>query len=79
MKQLLKKGADINTKDSYDYTSIMYAAKGTSSKALNAVKFLANKGAQLNAKNYYNNNALQLAGKIFFIIGSFLELLSFFL
>jgi len=61
MKQLLKKGADVNTKDSYDYTAIMYAAKGTSSKALNAVKFLLNKGTQLNAKNYYNNNALQLA------------------
>jgi len=61
MKRLLQKGADVNAKDSYDYTSVMYAAKGTSSKALDVVKYLVNKGAQLNAKNYYNNNALQLA------------------
>jgi len=61
MKRLLQKGADVNAKDSYDYSPIMYAAKGTSSKALDAVKYLVNKGAQLNTKNYYNNNALQLA------------------
>ena len=65
MKRLLQKGADVNTKDSYDYSPIMYAAKGTSSKAFDAVKYLVNKGAHLNAKNYYNNNALQLAGKTF--------------
>jgi len=61
MKRLLQKGADVNTKDSYDYSPIMYAAKGTSSKAFDAVKYLVNKGAHLNTKNYYNNNALQLA------------------
>jgi len=61
MKRLLKKGADVNAKDSYDYTPIMYAAKGTSSKALRSVKSLVNKGAQLNAKNYYDTNALHLA------------------
>jgi len=61
MKKLVKKGADVNTKDSYNYTPLMYAVKGSSSKAVDAVKFLVKKGAQLNAKNYYNNNALQLA------------------
>jgi len=61
MKQLLQKGADVNAKDSYDYTTIMYAAKGTSSNALRSVKSLVNKGAQLNAKNYYETNALHYA------------------
>ena len=63
MKRLLQKGADVNAKDSYDYTPIMYAAKGTSSKALDAVKYLVKKGAQLNAKNYYDSTAVELAGK----------------
>lgn len=61
MKRLLQKGANVNTKDSYDYTPIMYAAKGTASKALEAVKYLVNKGAQLNAKNYYTTNPLHHA------------------
>merc|ERR1712117_741338 len=61
MKRLLQKGAHVNTKDNYDYTPIMYAAKGTSSKALDAVKYLVKKGAQLNAKNYYDSSAVELA------------------
>merc|ERR1711899_36826 len=61
MKRLLQKGADVNAKDSYDYTPIMYAAKGTSSKALDAVKYLVKKGAELNAKNYYDSTAVELA------------------
>merc|ERR1711992_249331 len=63
MKRLLQKGADVNAKDSYDYAPIMYAAKGTSSKALDAVKYLVKKGAELNAKNYYDSSAVELAGK----------------
>ena len=62
MRQLLQKGADVNAKDNYDYTPIMYAAKGASNKALNAVRYLVSKGAQLNAKNYYSTNALHFAG-----------------
>jgi len=61
MKRLLQKGAHVNAKDSYDYTPIMYAAKGTSSKALDAVKYLVKKGAQLNSKNYYDSTAVELA------------------
>jgi len=61
MKTLLQNGANVNAKDSYDYTPIMYAAKGASSKALNAVKYVIKKGAQVNAKNYYESNALKLA------------------
>merc|ERR1712223_1775906 len=48
MKRLLQKGADVNNKDSYEYSPIMYAAKGTSNTALDAVKYLVNKGAHLN-------------------------------
>merc|ERR1711992_137343 len=61
MKRLLQKGAHVNAEDSYDYTPIMYAAKGTSSKALDAVKYLVKKGAELNAKNYYDSSAVELA------------------
>merc|ERR1711899_270708 len=61
MKRLLQKGAHVNTKDNYDYTPIMYAAKGTSSKALDAVKYLVKKGAELNVKNYYDSSAVELA------------------
>ena len=62
MRRLLQKGADVNAKDNYDYTPIMYAAKGASNKAFNAVRYLVSKGAQLNAKNYYSTNALHFAG-----------------
>jgi len=61
MRRLLQKGADVNAKDNYDYTPIMYAAKGASNKAFNAVRYLVSKGAQLNAKNYYSTNALHFA------------------
>jgi len=61
MRRLLQKGADVNAKDNYDNTPIMYAAKGTSKKALNAVRYLVSKGAQLNAKNYYVTNPLNFA------------------
>ena len=62
MRRLLQKGADVNAKDNYDYTPIMYAAKGASNKAFNAVRYLVSKGAQLNAKNYYSTDALHFAG-----------------
>lgn len=61
MKKLVGKGASANAKDSWNYTPIMYAAKGSAPKAIKAVKFLINKGAQLNAKNYFQTNALELA------------------
>merc|ERR1712156_1276464 len=32
MRRLLQKGADVNAKDNYDYTPIMFAAKGASNK-----------------------------------------------
>jgi len=61
MKKLVKNGANVNAKDSYDYTPIMYAAKGTSNKAFDSVKFLVKKGADVNAKNYYDSSAVKLA------------------
>jgi len=61
MKKLVGKGASANAKDSWNYTPIMYAVKGSAPKAIKAVKFLINKGAQLNAKNYFQTNALELA------------------
>ena len=64
MKKLVGKGASANAKDSWNYTPIMYAVKGSAPKAIKAVKFLISKGAQLNAKNYFQTNALELAGKI---------------
>merc|ERR1711973_509216 len=69
MKRLLQKGADVNTKDSYDYSPIMYAAKGTSSKALDAVKYLVNKGANVdkvsgpNEYPYVNDTVLIIAAQ----------------
>ena len=63
MKKLVKNGANVNAKDSYDYTPIMYAAKGISNKAFDSVKFLVKKGADVNAKNYYDSSAVKLAGK----------------
>merc|ERR1712203_378625 len=61
LKKLVGKGADVNTKDSYDYTPIMYAAKGSAGNALKVVQFLITKGANVNAKNYYATNALHYA------------------
>merc|ERR1711992_323649 len=61
LKKLVGKGANVNTKDSYDYTPIMYAAKGSAGNALKVVQFLVSKGAKVNAKNYYNTNALHYA------------------
>jgi len=61
MKKLVGKGASANAKDSWNYTPIMYAVKGSAPKAIKAVKFLISKGAQLNAKNYFQTNALELA------------------
>jgi len=61
MKKLVQKGASVASKDSWNYTPLMYAAKGSSSKAIKAVKFLIKKGAELNAKNYFQTNALELA------------------
>merc|ERR1711863_58784 len=61
LKKLAGKGADVNTKDSYDYTPIMYAAKGSAGNALKVVQFLITKGANVNAKNYYATNALHYA------------------
>lgn len=61
MKKLVGRGASANAKDSWNYTPIMYAVKGSAPKAIKAVKFLINKGAQLNAKNYFQTNALELA------------------
>merc|ERR1712156_35272 len=61
LKKLLPKGANVNAKDSYEYTPIMYAAKGSAGNALKVVQFLVTKGANVNAKNYYNTNALHYA------------------
>merc|ERR1711997_1266033 len=61
LKKLVGKGADVNAKDSYDYTPIMYAAKGSAGNALKVVQFLVSKGANVNAKNYYATNALHYA------------------
>merc|ERR1712029_849226 len=58
MKKLVQKGASVASKDSWNYTPLMYAAKGSSNKA---IKFLIKKGAELNAKNYFQTNALELA------------------
>ena len=65
MKKLIAKGADCCAKDSWNYTPLMYAVKGSAPKAIKAVKFLVNKNAAtLNAKNYFQTNALELAGKL---------------
>merc|ERR1712107_249954 len=61
MKKLVQKGASVASKDSWNYTPLMYAAKGSSIKAIKAVKFLIKKGAELNAKNYFQTNALEFA------------------
>jgi len=61
LRRLLKNGANVNAKDKWNFTPIMYAAKGSSNKALNAVRYLASKGAQLNAKNYYSTDAVHYA------------------
>lgn len=61
LKKLVGKGASVNAKDSYDYTPIMYAAKGSAGNALKVVQFLITKGANVNAKNYYATNALHYA------------------
>ena len=66
LKKLLPKGANVNAKDSYEYTPIMYAAKGSAGNALKVVQFLVTKGANVNAKNYYNTNALHYAGMYLF-------------
>lgn len=42
-------GADVNTKDIYDYTPLIMAAKNCYTEAM---KFLIDKGADVNAKNY---------------------------
>ena len=66
MKKLVGKGADCCAKDSWNYTPLMYAVKGSAPKAIKAVKFIINKNAAtLNAKNYFQTNALELAGEIF--------------
>ena len=72
MKKLVGKGADCCAKDSWNYTPLMYAVKGSAPKAIKAVKFIINKSAAtLNAKNYFQTTALELAGnqKCFYIVG----------
>ena len=65
MKKLIAKGADCCAKDSWNYTPLMYAVKGSAPKAIKAVKFIINKNAAtLNAKNYFQTTALELAGKL---------------
>ena len=65
MKKLVGKGADCCAKDSWNYTPLMYAVKGSAPKAIKAVKFIINKNAAtLNAKNYFQTTALELAGKL---------------
>jgi ankyrin repeat protein len=62
MKKLVGKGADCCAKDSWNYTPLMYAVKGSAPKAIKAVKFIINKSAAtLNAKNYFQTTALELA------------------
>merc|ERR1711944_284702 len=61
LKKLIQKGANVNSKDSYEYTPIMYAAKGSAGNALKVVQFLVSKGANVNVKNYYNTNTLHYA------------------
>merc|ERR1711997_144188 len=62
MKKLIAKGADCCAKDSWNYTPLMYAVKGSAPNAIKAVKFIINKNAAtLNAKNYFQTTALELA------------------
>jgi uncharacterized protein len=55
---LLKKGADVNTKDSTGYTALIYASGKDN---VDIVKKLLAKGANVNAKTYDGRTALMIA------------------
>jgi len=60
VQTLLNKGANIELKNEYGYTALMYAAYYGHA---DVVRFLLNKGADVNAKDTYGRTALSLAGK----------------
>lgn len=56
--RLLKAGADINAKDSFNYTPLMRAARYGRS---DAIEYLVQKGADINLKNSMGHSALMTA------------------
>lgn len=60
IKKLLAKGYDINTKNRYGETALIYAVKY---RALADVQFLVQEGADINARNKYGETALMYAAQ----------------
>ena len=61
IKQLLKKGADIDAKDNFGKTALMWAARDDD--MIELVKCLVDNGANINAKDNKGTTALDLAKK----------------
>ena len=60
IEKLIKKGADVNTKDNYRNTPLMSAATAGN---LEAVKFLISQNAKINVINNANESAIHLASQ----------------
>ena len=58
IKELLKKGADVNASDKYGRTALMKAARDGN---LDMVKYLAENGADLEASDKFGNTVLDIA------------------